>query len=334
MIRKITAFWVLATLAACGDGQPLFEQTGAVEDVELLEELPPGTEDATVDASVSRFEDRNEIGGGYAEDTAYDAATDTFVVDNLAFDGFNTYTRDATIPTLGTYGLYTADEVVADSLTGGPVGQTIPYVAIVALSPNTVTDPDTGDILPRTEVAVIRTGGYFDWGFGGFTYQRREGTTIPETGQAGFSGGYAGVRIYDKQAEMDLVSGDINIRLDFDDFNANVGVAGEITNRVITDLDGNVITSLPNPTPDVPFIVVEGANALNEDGELAGEVRNALGSQIYEEGVYFAVAAGDLTTLADNGGEIAGVVVFESDDPRFDDMRVQETGAFIATRNQ
>lgn len=331
MIKKISAFGLLAVLAACGDGQPLFEDTSDVEDVEIFEELPPGTDNATVDASVLRFEERNEQGGGYAESTAFDAATDTFVVDNLAFDGLNTYTRATAVPTLGTYGLYQADEVVTDTLTGGQIGQIIPYVAIVAISPNTVTDVDTGEILPRTEVAVIRSGGFFDWGFGGFTYQRREGTVIPTTGQAGFSGGYAGVRIYEKQAVLDLVEGDINIRLDFDDFNANVGVAGEITNRRITDINGVVIDTLP--TPDVPFIVVEGQNALNEDGELAGEVRNALGSKVYEEGIYFAIAAGDLTTLDDNGGEIAGVLVFESDDPRFDDMRVQETGAFIATRN-
>ena len=336
MIRKITAFGLLVTLAACGDGQPLFDEVvGDVDDVEVFAELPPGTEDADLDESVVRFEARNEIGGGYTLDPEYDAATDTFTVDNLAFDGFNTYVRDTTIPTLGTYGLYAASEQVADSLTGAPVGQIIPYLSIVAISPNTVdvTDED-GNIstLPRSEVIVVRSGGFFDYGFGGYNYQRREGTQIPETGQAGFSGGYAGFRIYDKQAVIDLVEGDVTIRLDFDDFNSNIGVAGEITNRVITDVDGNVITSLP--TPDVPFVVVEGANALNADGELAGEVRNAVAGRLYEEGFYFAVAAGDLTTLDDNGGEIAGVAIFESDDPRFDDMRVQETGAFVVTRNQ
>ncbi len=51
----------------------------------------------------------------------------------------------------------------------------------------------------------------------------------------------------------------------------------------------------------------------------------------YEEGFYYGIIAGDKTS--GGGGEIVAILVFESDDPRYDNVSVQETGGFILLRN-
>jgi hypothetical protein len=52
---------------------------------------------------------------------------------------------------------------------------------------------------------------------------------------------------------------------------------------------------------------------------------------VYETGTYAGIIAGDLTDVND-GGEIVGVLVIESEDSRFTGVNFQETGGFIATR--
>ena len=52
--------------------------------------------------------------------------------------------------------------------------------------------------------------------------------------------------------------------------------------------------------------------------------------EVYEFGTYYGVIAGDTTT--NPGGEIVGVIVVESDDPRYQGVTAQETGGFILYR--
>jgi len=301
---------------------------------------PPGIDgpSGSVTSQLVRYEERNDNGGGYAEEFAYDSDTDTFTVDNLAFDGDNTYERGTAVASLGpnsTYAVYEADVTVPDGLNGDPVSQIQNYRAIVGISGNSVSGE------PRTSFAIVRTGGYVQYGFGGFVYERRGGAVIPTTGQGTFEGDYAGVRIFDGRGGMEYVEGDMEMRIDFEDPNATNGVAGSITNRVGYDPDGNLVT-LGNdgeagelPLPDIRW-VLDGEGNMSADGEMTGEVFSTYvdpdGNEVqYEDGNYYAILAGDATDGTD-GGEVVGVLVVESDDPRFDGVTAQETGGFILSR--
>lgn len=308
--------------------------------------VPPGVSgpNGESDDSIVRFEERNAEGGGYAEDFQYDAATDTFTVDNLAFDGEGPYSRGTTVASLGpndAYAVYDAEVIVDDFATGSPVRQIVPYRAIVGVSPNT----ENG--VPRTSFAIVRTGGYRDFGFGGFVYQREGGVVLPTTGQATYSGDYAGMRIFSGPdgtlGGLEFTEADMRINIDFDDpTNAAGGVSGLIFNRVAYDINGNPV-SLGNdtdggelPLPVINFVLDGDNGNLNADGELTGGLISSYVdtdgvAQAYEEGTYYGILAGDTTTSSD-GGELVGVLVLTSQDPRFEGVTAQETGGFILLR--
>lgn len=347
---RMTFLVFLGLLAACGDGQPLFddEETDTGTDtgtddgtddggddgsLDSGTELPPGTSEPDADAGILRYEARDDQGGGYVTDVSYNARTDTFRVDNLGFDGANVYARGDVVATMGGFAVYEADVVVEDSLTGAPIGQIVPYRALLGISDNRV------DGEARTSFAIVRTGGYVGYGFGGFVYERNGEVVLPTAGQARFTGDYAGVRVFDGAGGLEYTRGDMTVAIDFEDFNAGPAVQGQIRNREAFDINGNAIPlggegQLVLPT--VNFVIQEGVSTLDENGELSGTLssttRDESGAlEIYEEGVYYGVIAGDATTRGD-GGEIVGVVVIESDDPRFEDVRAQETGGFILYR--
>ena len=351
MIRFVTAVSLLALLSACGDGQPLFDEEGNLvaggggdavdgsgegegdggdgDGVDGDVALPPGTANPSRSAGIVRFEARNDIGGGYAQEFAYNASNDTFEVDNLAFDGFNVYQRGEEIPTLGGYAVYDGAEQVEDSLTGNPINQVVPYRAILGLSENRADDER------RTTFAVVRTGGYNTYGFGGFVYERNGNVVLPDEGQAGFTGSYAGLRVYTNRGGLDYTQGDIEVAVDFDDFNANDAVLGRIFNRQAFDENGVPVTNLA--LPELNFSVVEGESVLNGTGEISGPINSyiTLGTgerELYEDGEYYGIIAGDTTDPSD-GGEIVGVIVVESEDRRYEEVLVQETGGFIVCRD-
>lgn len=366
MFRLMIAVSALALLSACGDsaGQPFdFEDeaeeaddegptgdggTGTGGDDETdrpdgvdVAELPPGTTEPSGDSSIRRFEPRNDQGGGrITSPVSYDEEADTFTVDNLAFDGFNTYTRGRTVSSMGGYAVYEADVQVTDFLDGDAVGQLLPYRAILGVSRNTAEN-DEGETIPRSAFAIVRTGGYINYGFGGFVYEREGGVVLPTEGQANFSGGYGGIRVFDSRGGLEYVRGDMTIDIDFNDFNANSGVKGRVSNREFFNADGSSIATgngdgqLPNP--DVVFVITDGeGSSVDRNGEITGEVistyvpEDADAPVEYESGTYFAILSGDLTDRAD-GGEITGVMVLESTDPR-DNVPAQETGGFILYR--
>ncbi|SEQ63590.1 hypothetical protein SAMN05428995_105383 [Loktanella sp. DSM 29012] len=337
MTRFLTTVSALAWLAACGDGQPLFEDVQSdaqVADDDDLD-LPPGTEDVSASSDIFRFEARNSQGGGLVTDVSYNAANDTFSVDNLGFDGENVYTRKTgALATLGTTRVYEADATVRDFLTGDPVSQIVPYVALYGVSKNRVD----GD--PRTSFAIVRTGGYAGYGFGGYVYERNGGTVLPNEGQATFSGDYAGVRVFaPARSQLEYVTGQMSIDIDFEDFNANDAVKGAITNRRFFDENGVRIVTGTGPddlqSPNVPIIVVEGSKSLSTAGEIEVELQNFILNESgvlepYEGGKFTGIIAGD--TTSGSGGEIVGVVVLESEDPRFEGITAQETGGVILYR--
>ena len=166
-------------LAACGNGTPF---NGETDDTDgstdggagstSREGLPPGTENPTPDSDITRTEPEDENGNGQAEGYTYNAGDDTFTVDGLAFDGNNVYARGTQVADLGPYAVYEAAETVNDSQTGQPIRQ-FAHRAIYGVSKNTDASGT-----PKTQFAIVRTGQYADYGFGGFIYKRAGGVTL------------------------------------------------------------------------------------------------------------------------------------------------------------
>lgn len=341
---------IFLLLAACGDGQPFFDNgadgdtvtDGVVPgDNDEVQDgisfvssggLPPGTADPRASGSIIRFEERDGQGGGLVTDAEYRGDSDTFRVDNLGFDGENIYQRFGSLPTLGGYSVYVADFVTPDSLTGAPIGQIVPYHVLYGASDTNFDGED------RASFAIVRSGGYIDFGFGGYIYQRRGPVNLPATGQAGFAGRYAGMRTSTNQSGLIFTRGDLDIAIDFEDFNANAAVRGVLDNRAFFDEDGDEIP-VGGPgqpiAPPVTFVVQEGAPSITVNGEIIGELGNTIlrdgTRQIYESGTYQGIIAGDLNDIND-GGEIVGVIVINSEDLDVDGVSNRETGGFLLQR--
>ncbi|KGB83516.1 hypothetical protein JT55_01755 [Rhodovulum sp. NI22] len=297
--------------------------------------VPPGTTSPTADLGIYRYEPPTDSGDGYAQSVSYDAATDTFSVDNLAFDGANTYQRDDMVGSLGPYAVYEGDGVFNDPVTGVPISQ-FEHKAIYGVSTNTDANG-----LATTQFAIVRTGAYVGYGFGGFIYQRDGGVTLPTSGQAAYSGQYAALRDFNGRGGLEYATGDMTAAIDFNDFNAGDAVQGKVTNRRVYDVNGSDITASIisalgtqygrsyTALPQINFVV--GPGVLDTNGEILGSVSSnvtdATGAlQGFETGKYYAVIAGD------NADEIVGVLTTEADDPRYDSVTVRETGGFILYR--
>lgn len=347
MHRFLTAVSLLALLSACGDGQPFFDPlpdggTGGGTDggtdgggIGGDTDLPPGTTSPSSASTITRYEDRNDSnGGGYVSSVAYNAANDTFAVDGLAFDGANVYNRVSlpTIASLGNYAVYEGTSVELDPVSGAPIPQFV-HRAIYGVSTNTV---DVGGVAtPRSRFAIVRTGAYVPYGFGGFVYERTGSVTLPPTGQATYAGDYAGIRVFNPRQQLEYTSARMQVSVDFRDFNGTDGrgVTGQIYDRHIYDSAGvEIITGTGTgqlAAPDISFAVGPGVS--DDNGELSGQLGSFLddGSgalEAYEQGVYYGIIGGS------GADEIVGIIVIESDDPRYTGVTAQETGGFIVYR--
>ena len=338
MIRTTLAVTALALLAACGDGQPFPDGTETPTNGTTPETDPgidnggatpplPGTASPSPDRGIVRFEASAADGSSLIEDVSYDAANDTFTVDGLGFDGANVYSRlDGPLRTLGPARVFAADERTPDSVTNTPITQFVPYRAIYVVSRNQEGDE------PRTSLAVVRTGAYVGYGFGGFVYQRNGGVVLPSTGQAQFTGPYAGMRVFEGRGGLEYTTGDMLLQIDFEDFNANDAVFGQLRNRTVFNERGEPILELP----DAGWRVVEGTQTLSENGEISGEMFSTFVNEQGaleegETGTFSGILSGDLTTRP--GGEVVGVIVLEGEDPRTEGVTVQETGGAVLYRD-
>lgn len=287
--------------------------------------LPPGTASPSPRSKIVRYEAKDDNGNGYATGFTYNRADDTFLVDNLAFDGANTpYTRGTAVGSLGRFAVYEGPQLYPDDATGVPIGQ-FTHRALYGVS-------DSGQV----ELAIVRTGSYVNYGFGGFIYQRNGRVTLPATGQAAYRGEYAALRDFEGRAGLEYARGDMTMAIDFEDFNNGNAVRGYVENRRVYDIDGNDITSeiltamgsgvtvLPTLTFDV------GPGVMTANGEISGQAHSfttGAGGAIsaFEEGNYYAIISGD------NAEEVVGIIVATSDDPR-GAFTTRETGGFLLTR--
>ncbi|WP_372893731.1 hypothetical protein [Rhodosalinus sp.] len=363
MIRTLSLLSALALIAACSsgdDGSNPFdpppeeeeggtdtdgggEESGDGQETDPIGEddgaLPPGTPNPTPDDSITRYEERDERGDGFAEAPNYNADDDTFEVDNLPFDGDNVYDRDDQVASLG------------------PPGGTGPFA--VYENPQTLTDPVSGEEIQQvpnkllfqrsdsglTEVVVVRSAGYAnEFGFGGWAYQRNGGVELPQTLQATFTGDYAALRDFDTRAGLEYATGMIELDVDWEDFNGTStenAIKGSITDRRIFDVAGNDITQqwldalgeeADRPFDQLPTVnVVIAPGTIDQNGEISTAVASGYVDgegevQEYEAGALNAILAGDVPD------EIVGIVEMESDDLIAGDGNVRETGGFIADR--
>ena len=190
-----------------------------------------------------------------------------------------------------------------------------------------------GETLPASQFAIVRTGSYVGYGFGGFVYERNGGVELPDLGAGRLRGrvrGHPGVR---RASGREYTRGDVDIAIDFRDFNAGSGVQGTISDREAFDIDGNRI-------PTGGRRRAAAAGPLLRRGPRHGDRRRRADQRPaaatgrpdtgdlteYESGTYYAIVGGD------NADEIVGVFVVESDDPRFEGVTAQETGGFIVYR--
>ncbi len=340
MLDKSLSWAALLVLAACsgnpiGDGTDTGGGGGGGGPVDL-----PGTVTPTANSSVTRYEAQTSDGNGYVSSVSYNAGTDTFVVDGLAFDGDNTYTRDSDVPSLGAAGtsgpfqVYEAPAVVPDGVTGVPITQ-LNHRAIRGASAS-----------GRSQFAIARTGAYVGYGFGGFVYSRTGGVTLPTTGQANYTGDYAALRDFNGRGGLEYATGSMTLDIDFEDFNVDDAVKGSIFNRQIFDIAGNnitatVLTALETENgltagdlvalPSILFKI--GPGAISATGEVGGNLSSSIlnGDGVavpVEDGKYYAVISG-----VGVDQEVVGVIVVSGDDPRFGDgVTVRETGGFILYR--
>ncbi len=296
--------------------------------------MPPGTENPTPNSGILRREPLNtgdRRGDGFAQSVSYNADTDVFSVDNLAFDGDNTYNRSTNVPNLGQFAVYESPASTPDRFDGTPISQ-LGHRAIYGQSTS-----------GNTRFAIVRTGSYRDFGFGGFVYQRDGGVTLPATGQATYSGNLAGIRDFNGSGGLQYTTGDVNLAIDFDDFNDSTGtrgdaVRGTITNRRIidpntgADITQNVLdqfnTSQSTTLTAIPTAILRIApGVMDDNGEILGELTsnyvNSSGeSASFENGSYYAIVSGA------NTEEIVGVVVLDSQ-VAIDGVTARETGGFI-----
>lgn len=339
-MRKLVAPLVfVGCLAACGGAAVVKGGAGSGDDtdpnppIDSDGTLPPGTVSPTPATGIVRYEPKDDKGSGYATGFKYDSANDTFSVDNLAFDGANTpYTRGKQVGSLGQrFAVYEGPDSYPDDVTDVPIRQ-FQHRAIYGVS-------QSGQV----ELAIVRTGAYVNYGFGGFIYQRNGGVDLPTTGMAHYSGEYAGLRDFNGRAGLEYVNGDMTMDIDFEDFNKGNGVRGSVTNRRVYDMDGNDITAditaaLGTNASVLPTISLNvGPGVMTGNGEMTGHAAsyNTDENQAitpFEEGNYYAIVSGGGTSESGDGAsEVVGIIVIEATDPR-GDYTTRETGGFLLTR--
>lgn len=344
-VRAFAAFGLIAALSACG-GNPWIPDDGGSSGggttTTSVSELT-GTTAPTAAGNIKRGEVKGKgpdgvdvLGNGFAQDYTYDPKADTFTVDNLAFDGGNVYKRDTAVKSLNGAKVYRAASTYSDSQTGVQINQ-YSYRALYGTS-------TTG----RSKFAIVRTGSYIPYGFGGFVYERNGGVVLPKTGQAAYTGKYVGMRDFNNSGGLEYTTGDMQMAIDFNDFNPSesstgngAAIRGVVGNRHVLDLNGKDITAsviaainkdkglTKNPLKALPVLkFVVGPGVLDNQGEIQGGVESDFinssghGEQL-EAGKYYGVISGD------KADEVVGVIVTTS---TIDSVQIRETGGFILYR--
>ncbi len=239
MTRNFLCFAALASLVACGDGNPYSGDDGADED-----------------------SGRNHYGDSLNDDLtmndlSYDSDSDELVINNLPFDGADgRYTRNPEKDIGNDISVYESAR---------PIGSRIGYYAVFRRSGS-----------GNAQAAAVGTNRYTSYGFGGATAQRLNGNTnLPNEGEYVFTGQYAAIRIQGSGGGEQYVSGHADIDIDIKDFDTTGAVEGIISNRKLYDRNGTFVQDLADyvqlATAQINFengsIESSTATIIDADGE-------------------------------------------------------------------
>ncbi len=239
---------------------------------------------------------------------SYNPDTDTLTLNNIPFDDpDNAYQR---IP-----GTKFNNGFNAYQSAPAPGTNEIQYFAVFRRS-------DSG----HSQVAAAGTTAYVDFGYGGAGAQRLGAApSLPSNGIYSYSGEYAGVRTSlnagaNGENTINYVTGDVELAVDFDDFDDTGTVGGFVTNREIYDnagqplgaLDGFI--SLQDSTIDFTNATIETATA-----------SEVVGGNIVRSGNWEGVLAGP------GASEVAGILFVEGSTGNANNG-IREVGGFIAER--
>jgi hypothetical protein len=299
----------------------------------------PGTTNPSPNSGIERTEAEASNGNGYAQGFTYDRTANTFTVENIAFDGNNVYKPDTKKPILGPAKVFAGPKVYKDDVTGTPIDQ-FSYRALY------------GESKTGNSFAIVRTGAYVNYGFGGFIYKRADGNgvTLPTSGEAHYAGDYAGLRDSDNSSSLNYTTGKMTMDMNFGSSSSQSSnnpngavIRGQVTDRKIFDLNGTDITASvvsainTDKKPDValtalPVLVFTvGPGQMDNNGEMQGTLNSGIESsgtvKQFETGTYYGVLSGDAT----KGGkdEVVGVIVVTS---TTNNVQARETGGFILYR--
>lgn len=232
----------------------------------------------------------NHVCTGEVNVVLYNAANDTLSINNLPFDLSGLYQRVSALDRNG----FRAYQNASGSKT---------YVALYS---NSVTG--------NTHAGVVGTGDYLTYGYGGTVFGNSGNVVMPASGEAIYDGKYAAVRVYDTGG-YGFADGDVNMSVDFNDFDTVGAVDTVVTNRHAYDSSGALLGNLPTLS----------GTTTQFNGNL---IKSTTVKEILAGGA--TGSSGTLTGIfgGPNGNEVAGVIVLTGKDP-LSTANTKETGAFI-----
>lgn len=208
MIRILMSIAAMASLVACGDGNPF---SAAADD--------------SSDDSTDNFYGADLNADLTMNNLSYDATADELIINNLPFDRDDgRYTHISGVSLSNNFQAYES-ELISGSGSG--------YYAVFRRSAS-----------GYSQAAAVASNRYVGYGFGGATAQRLNTlTTLPTTGVYGFTGEYAALRVSDAGVHQ-FVSGDASMVIDMDDFDTTGAVEGVILDRKLYDSSGAYLSDI------------------------------------------------------------------------------------------
>ena len=236
MRAMIFALVSLPLLTACDGAQPFTFGANGVDETEDTIDL----QDPNVDVNSKFLYDPNS--GMVMNSVAYDAENDELVINNLPFDGPTGRYDHRRVLASGSITSDLYDNIDRRTSTEAQVRHYAVYVRSEHLE------------------ATAALGNWANFGYGGANLTR-DGFDLPQDGEYVFVGTYAGLRSFSDRGGIEIITGDVRILLDVNDFDPFEGIQGAITgtifNRDVTTPDGSVREGLPS----VDLAVVEFSTA-------------------------------------------------------------------------
>lgn len=226
MFRTLISLSAFAVLVACGDGQPFVFANYDGESEEIDTEDPNTDVSSKFAYDLSRSLTMNSV--------TYDDVNDELVINNLPFDGpegryDNVAGSNSTSATGIVRGAYESRQTATTGI--------IKHYAMFLSS----------DFLEATAAAGADWG---DFGNSGANINRSE-FSLPASDEYAFIGVYGAVRTYEKRSGIELITGDVSLFLDIDDFDPVEGIQGDIIGSVTNRLriapgntDGGALPSI------------------------------------------------------------------------------------------